>query len=545
MELLLRMACLFPLRPELKREMAVKKPLRCVVVILLVFFEMLIPMLSGLHDTTGRMVDIKNRKQLPVYDMDTELELFYLERPFPFNVPDKISKKAGSIFENFGLAHAALGFREKNSTKATGGKMSRAKRRGVGYRFTLELYAPQFSGGFFPEVLNNLTLSWHNQGQIGLHKQTWGAGWTQAVYLTQISGVLFNRYADWLHEFVQVNRTLQPVTVCYNATPAAGGGEGEGGGPTCLSDAVNYSSPYSFVWESFRRMASLGAHITRDAPIQLQQTRLAYLAEEGAAARARAVPASLDVVEYYAELRACLNVAFFFSDDLANFALKAQACFPDTVYVNLLNDTYLPVKLTGEKITIMRKTVVLPSDKPKEDNEVNFGDVLVLIFLITILVFGSLVTYFHLSGNKYFNYPGHGRGRLRSISLGIVPDTKDYEKALLEDPWDDGSSSLNQKLISKKASSHIRIFSPPEEEEDQIINTNSFSINSSSTENEQKIQQAPTEIKTKNGGYSHQSQQSRSGPYDSSDDSYCCNSIDDDDNEEKICNSTSTDTIVN
>jgi len=357
------------------------------------------------HKSFSKVTDISFRDQLPLYNTDKVLQLFFLEGPFPFNVPKSAVLKAGALYENFALGHAGLGFRDEDTYET----------------FTLQFYAKNFTGAFFPERGEGLSLSWKNQGAVGFEVADFSlSGWKQALYITEVSGPLFNQFADWLvGGFVKTVQIVQPFSVCSD-------GQLPG---QCLIRATN---SYSFVWNSLQVMSILGAHIKKDVPLDLMQTRIILLAKANQSTGAP-VEANTEIFAYFITQKTCLRVAFFMTKTLVDFAQSVKNCYLEQTYVHLGNSTYISIKLSPQRILIARSAFKLPDDKVPDPSALSPFDIISLLFLVGICFVGLVSLYLRLSLNRCFNVKGCGRDNSVIFSF----DESKFENASL----------LTQKLL--------------------------------------------------------------------------------------------------
>ena len=113
---------------------------------------------------------------LPVYDVDQNIEIYLLEASFPDTTPNNIKSAAGLQFDYFIPTFGAIGIWNKAKDE----------------KFAIEFRANDYIGSLLPYIMeNNSSLYWNNSAQILFTMPFDESLWISSILVNKISFAQF------------------------------------------------------------------------------------------------------------------------------------------------------------------------------------------------------------------------------------------------------------------------------------------------------------------------------------------------------------------
>lgn len=134
--------------------------------------------------------------EFPVLDNQDDVEIYLLQAPFPYNVPDNIQQVAGDQWNDYSISHVGVGIWDTTS----------------GDRFSIEYVSNSFTGSLLP-VLNDRTIYWNNSASIIFTNPISQQDWTKFTLVSSTNGNVFNTLVTFLQDNAYRYTTYQPVTL--------------------------------------------------------------------------------------------------------------------------------------------------------------------------------------------------------------------------------------------------------------------------------------------------------------------------------------------
>lgn len=219
--------------------------------------------------------------------------MFFLEAPFPYNVPDDIADAAGTIYNDNAKNHAGLGIWDTTTDD----------------KFTIEFVSSNYVGQLLPDIKNGV-ISWKNVGKVVVTWPTDDSLWKSASLLTTTIGSSYSQLITYLQDNERKFTAYQPVTALYvNDTIL-------NSSTTLYQDAnvvVSAASSYWFVDQLMTQLGKYGCDLEVFLPVYTSSFN--YLVDS------KATPAlvdttNADVVSWYTELDVCYQGVY--NDTVAN-----------------------------------------------------------------------------------------------------------------------------------------------------------------------------------------------------------------------------------
>lgn len=263
-----------------------------------------------LSECLATQYDIYNAPSVTSSD---DIQIFYLEAPFPYNVPADIANAAGSLYKDNAKNHAGLGIWDTTTDD----------------KFTIEFVSSDYVGQLLPDIENG-AISWKNVGEIVVTWPTDDSLWKSASLITTTIGSSYSQLLTYLQDNEKMFAAYQPVTALYvNETIL-------NSSSTLYADAnvvVSATSSYWFVDQLVTQLGKYGCDLEVFLPVYT--SAFSYLVDS------KAAPAVVDVtnanvVSWYTALDACYQGVYNDTVDNGQGALYFLDVSPTSLTLTLL-----------------------------------------------------------------------------------------------------------------------------------------------------------------------------------------------------------------
>ncbi|CAM9796699.1 unnamed protein product, partial [Choristocarpus tenellus] len=241
---------------------------------LLQFPHLITSHLCSLHHSVATGM---KTKESDVIGAEAVVKVFLLESAFPFNTPGDVVSLAGPLWNSYALAHAGVGFLIEESNQ----------------RRVMEYYAADYIGALLPILVPHnssgdvngtardnrdaLDVVWYNKANLRISNSFDEALWSSASCIAKITGLMYNKVADWAMTYVDDHPVYQPLSACEKS-------ETNGGSGGNFFTARNSSDSYDFVWSAFDQLARYGLNFADQVVFPPRRTSLCIFSAEGAGA---------------------------------------------------------------------------------------------------------------------------------------------------------------------------------------------------------------------------------------------------------------------
>lgn len=290
--------------------------------------SLFIIIIASLTTTTATRYSVSNWPN-NFADYGDSVEFFYLLAPFPYNVPENITIRAGDGWNSYGAFHAGIGAWNTNTNS----------------KISIELVANDYVGALFPVYSSSGALVWNNSASIVITDPLVTSDWMRSTSITSTSGVAFSELVNFLQDKSDTSsfNIYQPVSVFA----AAFNDE---------DPKLNYSSvevepvnSFTFAATLINELNSYGCNMETFLD-DLAASTFAYEAVAGTPL----VPISnqdANVIAWYQSLQECYTSYFMVTTDALTFLNNIKTCY----YSSPVAYIYA-TPLTVSQITLMNYT---------------------------------------------------------------------------------------------------------------------------------------------------------------------------------------------
>lgn len=315
---------------------------------------------------------------LPALAATDEIQFFYLEAPFPFNVPVSFVSMAGSEFNSFVATHCGLGVYDTTTN----------------IKFSIELVALNYTGSLLPTSFTDTSFEWNNEAKVAITSPFAESQWITSRLISITSGYSYQQLVKYLESNWLPGFYYNPVTVASTGA--------EGVGPIVMP-----TNSYTFVQSLIQQLGTFDAPL--DTFLPPSNTALTYFSTHTTpqVITWTAAPPQR-VTEWYRTLSTCFSAAAKIPPNSASQFLSTiqTTCYAAHSYALVFksaNAVYNVSLHTGQPLTpsLVRSQYTLPSaSSPLTQSSLNATDIAFIIFALLLGGCGVLGTVRHFFGRK-------------------------------------------------------------------------------------------------------------------------------------------------
>jgi len=352
---------------------------------------------------------------MPFFQYGDQVEFYYLESSFPYNVPANVEVAAGSYFNNFVMTSAAMGIWNKDSN----------------VKISVQFVCTSYVDALFPTVVTASTtsgkaLQWNNGGKIVVTEPLSENEWLDSRLVATSTGSAYQNIVDTLQNYEDDGdfTFYQPVNVL---NPQALN-------PSLGTDnyLVQAQNSYYLTMELFRVLSDTGVDLESFASLFLTSFSYATEATPVLLQWAAADGPPVTVTDFFVAAKTCYNTKF---SDVQGNSAAIDGGYGGMVFLNSVIDCYAngtayiyasatsvwEITLSPSQPTpqLLRFPVPLPPGNDDLNSDLSAMDILVLVSLGSIFVILILVMGRHMwlkkSQPKGAHLDDEFRGAIKSL----------------------------------------------------------------------------------------------------------------------------------
>eukprot|EP01031_Cornospumella_fuschlensis_P032974 gene32974-39879_t len=325
-----------------------------------------------LSKSLATQYDIWNAPSLTSSD---DIQLFFLEAPFPYNVPDDISEAAGDIYNDNAKNHAGLGIWDTTTDD----------------KFTIEFVSSNYVGQLLPDIVNGV-INWKNVGKVVITWPTDDSKWKSASLLTTTIGSSYSQLITYMQDNEHKFAAYQPVNALYVNESILNSSS------TLYTDAnvvLSATSSYWFVNLLVTQLGKYGCDLEVFLPIYTSS--FSYLVDTKSAPTV-VDTTNADVVSWYTALDVCYQGVYNDTVDNGQGAIyfldAIGSCYGAYAYIYRTNTTVYNVSLyvssaSASTPVISQSVYTLPPDDDGSAQKLSALDY-VMIVLAALTIIGGI-----------------------------------------------------------------------------------------------------------------------------------------------------------
>jgi hypothetical protein len=369
----------------------------------------LLALLILLHNVNSIMTDVNG---LPTIDNSHQVQFYFLETSFPFNVPESISGSVGNGFKEYSTLVAGIGIWDTTSNK----------------KFSIQFVSNSYVGALFPILNhNNGGITWNNTGSIVVTDPLDESSWISSRHIVTTDGGPYSRLVQYLQESDNsVFDIYQPINIVYpSSTMIANYTADDNSFIFQLNSAnegnevVEATNSYTFAKYVVDELHSIGCKV--DSFLPIYTSSFSYMTDSDEVEildYMNNITAKNEVFDWFSSLESCYKNVFANAVASSTESLAFESisiCYNISSYayvynsessvykVHLYNTSIIPVP------SVYRYIYDLPKDLSNEQVPLDGADIFVLICFFALIAAGA---YY------FFNFVTAASGTKAKIMLG-------------------------------------------------------------------------------------------------------------------------------
>lgn len=341
------------------------------------------------QDVNSKITDVHG---LPNIDNSHEVQFYYLESSFPFNVPDYISTRVGDGFKEYSTLVAGIGIWDTTAD----------------IKFSIQFVSNSYVGALFP-ILNDTygEITWNNTGSIVVTDPLDETSWVSSRHIVTTNGGPYSRLVQFLQESENPNfNVYQPINIVNPSSALISNYTTDEfsfifqlNSANDGNEIVEATNSYTFARYIVDELHLIGCKVDSFLPIYNSSfSYMTDLEEVETLSYSDNISAKSEVFNWFSSIEACYKRIFVDADDSNNVALIFESisnCYniSDYAYVYKSATSVYKVRLFNTSIipvpTVYRCEYDLPKDLSNDKDLLDGADIFVLLCIFALAIAGA------------------------------------------------------------------------------------------------------------------------------------------------------------